>query len=412
MASRLEATCESLLCDHNAPVVRLVAIPTGEAPLLASATCIGADDIEDPAIVVWETQRGTRKHRLTGASRPPNAIVVLEGFADGCPRLASGGHDCAVHIWQPITGTHERRLDGAESYVLVIAALPPSTGHPRVAAGTLRGTVLVWDAVTGKAERTFSVPGHATFSLTAVPCTSPGAPVVLATGHSDGGVRLWDVDGGTANRTFSSIGDPVYGLGWLPPVCGSGSAGSSGSSAAPLLACLRVDALHLWDVAPGGRHRTVDVSRIGPFGVGSPFLLLPPKVTDTGPRLVVYSDKTLYIVDAATMAPIRRLRGHTDRISLAVLLPAHSDVRRVATGSHDGTIRVWDADAGRCEHVLTGHLGALASLVVLPPASHDDGLTRLASGGYDNDVRVWALPESAWARRALAVLSWQALEEA
>lgn len=53
------------------------------------------------------------------------------------------------------------------------------------------------------------------------------------------------------------------------------------------------------------------------------------------------------------------------------------------TGSHDSTVKVWDAD--RCVELLTlrGHTGAVNRGVILP-----NGL--LFTSSWDGTVRVWA----------------------
>jgi WD40 repeat protein len=44
---------------------------------------------------------------------------------------------------------------------------------------------------------------------------------------------------------------------------------------------------------------------------------------------------------------------------------------------------VWDVQTGQCQHTLEGHLGEVNSVVFSPDGS------RVASGSYDNTVRVW-----------------------
>ena len=72
------------------------------------------------------------------------------------------------------------------------------------------------------------------------------------------------------------------------------------------------------------------------------------------------------------------LEGHTDVVrSLACLGEG-----KLASGSRDSTIKIWNIETGDCERTLEGHSGYVLSL-----ASLGDG--RLASGSGDSTIKIW-----------------------
>ncbi|KAF5264886.1 hypothetical protein FOXYS1_4317 [Fusarium oxysporum] len=79
-------------------------------------------------------------------------------------------------------------------------------------------------------------------------------------------------------------------------------------------------------------------------------------------------------------ACLSTLVDHSDRVNSVAF--SH-DSRRVASGSFDMTIRIWDAETGECERVLRGHGGHINSVVF----SHDS--KRVASGSFDMTIRIW-----------------------
>ena len=61
------------------------------------------------------------------------------------------------------------------------------------------------------------------------------------------------------------------------------------------------------------------------------------------------------------------------------------DGRRLASGSDDETVRLWDVEMGACVKTLEGHGYGVYSVCFSP-----DG-RRLASSSYDRAVRLWLL---------------------
>jgi WD40 repeat protein len=102
-----------------------------------------------------------------------------------------------------------------------------------------------------------------------------------------------------------------------------------------------------------------------------------------GQRLATGSwDKTVRVWDLVTGAEVLRLRGHEDWVTSVAFAP---NGQRLATGSDDGTVRIWDAATGIEVLRLEGHAGDVAII-----AFSTDG-RRLATGSKDNTARVWDL---------------------
>ncbi|KAJ0125939.1 Uncharacterized protein HZ326_30955 [Fusarium oxysporum f. sp. albedinis] len=91
-------------------------------------------------------------------------------------------------------------------------------------------------------------------------------------------------------------------------------------------------------------------------------------------------DKTVRIWNAETGECERVLEGHNDYVGSVVF--SH-DSKKVASASSDMTIRVWNAETGECERVLEGHSDMVNSVVF----SHDS--KQVASASYDMTVRIW-----------------------
>ncbi|KAL2887982.1 Vegetative incompatibility protein HET-E-1 [Ceratocystis lukuohia] len=91
-------------------------------------------------------------------------------------------------------------------------------------------------------------------------------------------------------------------------------------------------------------------------------------------------DKTVKIWDATSGACLRTLEGHSYGVTSVVF---SNDGQRLASGSYDKTVKIWDATSGACLQTLEGHSSYVTSVVF-----SNDG-QRLASGSYDKTVKVW-----------------------
>jgi hypothetical protein len=100
-----------------------------------------------------------------------------------------------------------------------------------------------------------------------------------------------------------------------------------------------------------------------------------------GKRLATGSnDRTVKLWDAATGQETLTLKGHSDAVWSVAFSP---DGKRLATGSRDCTVKLWDAGAGQELLTLKGHSDAVGSVAFSP-----DG-KRLATGSKDRTVKLW-----------------------
>ncbi len=92
-------------------------------------------------------------------------------------------------------------------------------------------------------------------------------------------------------------------------------------------------------------------------------------------------DKTIQIWDASNDRLFRTCTGHSGDVNAVIWSP---DGTRLASGSGDKTIQIWDANSGRLVlTTYTGHSGGVTWVAWSP-----DG-KRIASSSYDKTVQVW-----------------------
>ncbi len=92
------------------------------------------------------------------------------------------------------------------------------------------------------------------------------------------------------------------------------------------------------------------------------------------------ADHTIRLWDHMSGLTMHTLTGHNDLVMSVVFNP---NGKQIVSGSFDKTIRIWDCLTGLAHQVLIAHTGIVSSVVFSPDGKY------LASGSFDNTIRLW-----------------------
>ena len=298
------------------------------------------------------------KPRLLTVIRHPDAAARCLAFGADGRTLATGAWDGAVHVWDCTTGSELRPLAGRHVDSVLCVGFTADKGT-LVSAGR-DGRVISWDLSRGE-QRAVSTPEFGEFSAAAV---SPNGRW-LAAGARAGGLRLRDLAAACWLDVLGNKDESPAAVAFNP----KGDLLASGDGE-----------LGVWEVASGQRRVAFDDDRL---------LLASIALAPDGKTLVAGGDPagTIQLWDAANTTKPAVLRGHAHR---ATSLAFSRDGRLLASGSWDGTVRLWN--------VITRQGRVLVPAEAPYPKGAINGLAwtsdgrLLATASQDGTVKLWALP--------------------
>ncbi len=339
--------------------------------------------LSDYTVRLWNVASGDQIASLEGHTQAVHSLAFL---SDGT-RLASGS-GTAIHLWDVAGGDRITSLEG-------FALSPDGTRRATLAwdSAIQDGVIHLWDVASG--DQIASLEGHEGNVLLAF---SPDGKV-LASGSGDETIKLWDVPGGEPIAVLEGHTEGVGSVAFSP----DGKVLASGSGD---------ETIKLWDV-PGGEPIAVleghtegvssvafssdgatlvsgasdgtvlirDVETGDAAGVSGHGFLSTMALSSDGVTLALgYQNGTVGLWDAARMARIATLEGHTSGVGS---MSFSCDGALLASGSWDRTVRLRDVEPREQIATLEGHTGWVHSV-----GFSRDGAT-LVSGASDGTMLLW-----------------------
>ena len=287
--------------------------------------------------------------------------------------LATAGSDMTVKIWLADTGELLRTLSGHTLTLKAIAFTPD--GATLVSAGW-DGTIKVWSMADGTLLDSFGAPvrvlSESNEEIEDMALSPDGQLVAVGTRNHE--VVIYELETGEKLSVLAGHSDDVMNVAFHPDGKTLASRGLD-------------NRIKIWDLSSGKILHEIE-ERTGRVD--------DMIFTPTGNELFTSSCDGVIAMWDTTRKYAGYLGGfqaHSDCIPVLAISP---DGHYMASGGHDGMLRIWDLDAGAMAIEFAAHEYGASALAFSPDGSV------LASGGGDQAIHIWDAATGALTR-SLAV---------
>ncbi|MHB1424443.1 MAG: WD40 domain-containing protein [Gemmataceae bacterium] len=290
--------------------------------------------------------------------------------------VLTAGEDGKIKLWNANTGANERTLEGGGKGILALAV---SKNNLLLAAGGVDRIVRVFTLNDGKLLSAIEAPGvirHLTFAP-----NSQTLAAACASAEGASVLQTWNVVFNPGQPLPAEFGKPVQSYadaGAVGSLVFDGKGGTFYSGSAD-------KAIQVWKFATDAPTKNfphpniVDVVAFNPAGTQ----------LATGCH-----DGRVRIFDVAKGTVVREIQAHVTapQPSAVYCLAWSGDGKQIVSGSYDRSLKLWDAADGKLirefkkhedKKFEKGHRDSVICVAIAP-----DGKT-LASGDWDHAIKIW-----------------------